>query len=210
MNQIVLRRVIQDHNKSSIVLVVTGLFLTLYFLSGNLFLGKPGYFILTYLDEIFPYLPWTSFIYILMYPVLFWCFFELKSNSNQNRLLYAFVFLSVISNLIFIVYPVVYPRELFPTPYQNEIGVNLLRTIRYLDKPINCFPSLHVSSLFLFTYALWNESKIKFIIALLLSITITISTFTTKQHYVVDALSGLILATIIYYVFWNIVAISDD
>lgn len=210
MNKIVLKPIIKDGNKSIVVISITGLFLLLYFISSAFYIGSPGYFLLSSIDSSIPYLPWTSFIYIMMYPLLFWVFYELKDNTRQNKLFYAFIFLTVISNLIFIIYPVSYPREFFPTPYDNTPGVNLLRTIRFLDKPVNCFPSLHVSSLFLFTYSLWDQSKKKFAICLVFSTLISISTMTTKQHYFMDAVAGFVLATTLYIFFWKVVEIKKE
>lgn len=209
MKKMILKRIINGHNKSAVVLLMTGLFITLYTLSGIFYVGKAGLFLLTPIDEAIPYLPWTSFLYIMMYPTLFWIFYELKHHESQNRLLYAFVFLSIISNIIFILYPVSFPREFYPIPFDNTLGVKILRIVRFIDKPVNCFPSLHVSSLFLFTYALWNESKAKFVVALLVTIAISFSTMATKQHYFTDVLGGILLATILYLFFWTAVEIEN-
>lgn len=208
MNRIVLKCIIQEQNKTSVVLLMTGLFTTFYFLSSVLHLGIPGYFILTQIDHAVPYLPWTSVIYIMMYPLLFWIFYELQNFENQNKLLYSFCILMVISNLIFFMYPVIYPREFYPLPYENNLGVNLLRTIRFIDRPVNCFPSLHVSSLFLFSFSLWTESRKKFFVSLIFTLLISVSTMTTKQHYFLDVIAGIVLSTLIYFFVWNMIEIK--
>jgi len=74
-----------------------------------------------------------------------------------------------------------------------------------LDKNYNAFPSLHVAhSLFILLASIWlfshggNVSPPLLMMLTLLWILLFISTLTTKQHYVFDAVSGAVIG----YIFW--------
>jgi membrane-associated phospholipid phosphatase len=208
MEKIQLKSIVHPHNRTIIILFFTGVYILLYFLSGAFYLGNAGYFMLTPLDHSVPFLPWTSFIYVMLYPFLFHMCFSIKSYENLNKALYAFLFLILSTCLVFILYPVAYPRDFYPLPYENSPGVNLLRVIRFLDRPVNCFPSLHVSNVFLFSFVFWHECKKRFVLFMLISTAISLSTLTTKQHYILDVIGGLTSAAIIYLVIWKMTAVT--
>lgn len=210
MEKIKLKRIIYPHNKTTMILLMAGFYIALYFLSSLFHYGQAGYFALTNIDRSVPFLPWTSFIYVMLYPFLIYMYFEVKCFDNLNKALYAFFFLIVISCGIFVVYPVAYPRDFFPLPFTNSIGVNLLRGIRMLDRPVNCFPSLHVSSVYLFTLAFLHESRKKFWVCFLISTLISASTLTTKQHYIVDVIAGVFFAAVIYFLIWKSTDVHSD
>lgn len=209
MDKIQLKEIVSPHNRAIIILFMTGLYVTLYFASSVFYIGQAGYFMLTPLDHGLPFLPWTSLVYVMLYPFLFYMCFDIKNYQNLNKVLYAFMFLIISSCLIFILYPVAYPREFYPLPYTNNLGVNLLRAVRMLDRPVNCFPSLHVSSVYLFSFAFWHECRKKFAIFMAISTAISLSTLTTKQHYILDVIAGLTLATVIYVLLWNMTTVKS-
>ena len=115
-----------------------------------------------------------------------------------NQILYSFALISMITIVIFQLFPVGYPREFYPLPHVNSPSVNLFYKLRYLDSPMNCFPSLHVSLCFLFSFGHWSESKKVFWVSLIITILISLSTLTTKQHYIADGVAGLILSFTIF------------
>jgi membrane-associated phospholipid phosphatase len=210
MEKIALKKIIGEGNKAMIILFMAGVYLALYFISGAIYIGEAGYFMLTALDHAVPLMPWTSIIYLFIYPFLFIMCYEFEDDNNLNKTLYAYLILIVTSCIIFVIYPVAYPREFYPLSYENSITVNLLRGVRMVDKPVNCFPSLHVSSVFLFTFAFWHESKMKFTVFFKMSTLIALSTLTTKQHYVADVVAGFVLAFIIYKVVWSFTEIKGE
>lgn len=60
---------------------------------------------------------------------------------------------------------------------------------------MNCFPSLHISVAFIAALSCWKQDRVAGGAAFALASLITVSTFFVKQHYVVDAVAGIALAT---------------
>jgi membrane-associated phospholipid phosphatase len=66
------------------------------------------------------------------------------------------------------------------------------------DKPFTCFPSTHVSTSFIAAFTL-IRTRIPFLIFSLLAFLISFSTLAIGQHYIYDALSGVAVATLSFY-----------
>lgn len=87
---------------------------------------------------------------------------------------------------------------LFPVYFQRpHLEVDSLHTwllsLKYLDKPYNHFPSLHVTLSWLAVHASQVSTRGRTGLALL-AVGVSISTVFVKQHYIVDVLAGFILA----------------
>lgn len=158
---------------------------------------------LTWVDQHVPFLPYSVFIYISEYFYFAIVYILLNSYDNINKYLYSFFSLQVLSCTIFMIYPTVYPRGNFPIP--PELPHYLRATwawLRTVDSPGNCFPSLHVSSVYLSAFMFWTDGqKKRFWIFLTWATAVALSTLTTKQHYLADIVSGLALAIFFYGVF---------
>ena len=104
-----------------------------------------------------------------------------------------------------------FPRDLFPLPSGADAGVHAIDAwtrfhiegLRKIDTPLNCAPSLHVSSCFLASYLFLNEQRKKFPFFFTWAILIAFSTLTTKQHYVFDIISGIGLSAVSYLIFYR-------
>ncbi|MBD65551.1 MAG: hypothetical protein CME62_10110 [Halobacteriovoraceae bacterium] len=197
-----LQGLVTHKNKNIYIPLLTMVFLILYSGSGALSIKSAGMLPLSSWESAIPFLPWTIWIYIVFYPLyLIWALYNYQDEVQMNKTLYGFIILTVISCLIFVLFPITYPRSFFPLPLDNDITTLLFRGMRKLDNPSNCLPSLHVGLCYLFAYGLLTESRKKFIIAIASSTLIAISTLTTKQHYFLDILAGFLLSTLIYVFF---------
>ncbi len=195
LGEITLKKMVNNQNKWTIIAFASLIFGILYKLSGAI--SYKNGVILTLLDfeEKIPLIPSTIWIYIVLYPIyLIWSLTTFKDENNMNKLLYSFLLLTLISCAIFISFPLNYPREYYPLLFSETISHKLLQYVRLIDKPSNCFPSLHVGLCFLFAFIHKNESKKRYVISLLISFSIAISTLTTKQHYFYDLVGGFILS----------------
>ncbi len=170
-----------------------------YFTNHNNF-SEPRQLPMTWIDLTTPFIPLSVLIYISEYFYFAFVYILLRHNDNINKYLYSFFFLQCLSCAIFVVYPTIYPRENFPVPSDTPAWLNSIWVwLRQQDAATNCLPSLHVSSVYLSSFAFLSEnSKKKFWIFFIWSTLIALSTLTTKQHYVADIVSGLFLAVVFY------------
>ena len=104
--------------------------------------------------------------------------------------------------LFYVFFPSFYPRESFVDV--STISGWLIEITRSIDGPHNTFPSGHVTFAWLLVFFVSLSQytrKYSWIKVLYFSwaTLISISTLTLKQHFVVDVLSGLALASLSYY-----------
>lgn len=167
---------------------------------------EPQYLPMTYVDRMVPFLPWTVFIYISEYIYFTVIYVTCKDMENLNKYLYSFFFIQLFSCIIFYFWPTIYPRELFPIPAETHPFLKAVWTwLRETDAATNCFPSLHVSSVYLSAFIFRDEQKEKFPLFITWGSLIAISTLPTKQHYIVDVFMGLGLSFVFYYLFHRII-----
>lgn len=141
-----------------------------------------------------PYCIWYLMIFII--PYYLYC----KDKDKFIKYTMAYILCSMIGNIVFISYPSTVTR---PTVTGTDIFSLIAKFIYWIDTPTNCFPSLHcaISMLFiLYTCESKNTNIITKISVCIISILIMLSTLFTKQHVVVDFISGDMLALIVYLI----------
>lgn len=141
-----------------------------------------------------PYCIWYLMIFII--PYYLYC----KDKDKFIKYTMAYILCSMIGNIVFISYPSTVAR---PTVTGTDIFSLIAKFIYWIDTPTNCFPSLHcaISMLFiLYICESKNTNAITKISVCIISILIMLSTLFTKQHVVVDFISGDILALIVYLI----------
>jgi membrane-associated phospholipid phosphatase len=175
----------------------------LYLIANHYPIYSPQLLVLWKWDKMISFLPYTVFIYISEY-ALFVAAYSLSRNyENANKYIYSFIALQTVSALIFWFFPTTYPRELFPLPDSLDwFTYTVFSTLRKVDLPANCCPSLHVSSVYLSSFLFIPEKQWKkFFFFFSWATAVALSTLTTKQHYIVDVITGLIMAVLSYYAF---------
>ena len=141
-----------------------------------------------------PYCIWYLMIFII--PYYLYC----KDKDKFIKYTMAYILCSMIGNIVFISYPSTVAR---PTVTGTDIFSLIAKFIYWIDTTTNCFPSLHcaISMLFiLYICESKNTNIITKISVCIISILIMLSTLFTKQHVVVDFISGDILALIVYLI----------
>lgn len=135
-----------------------------------------------------------SLYYLLMiYPILGRQSYE--ASVQLGRSILAF---SVFAFFIFLLMPV----QIF-RPSDSILGSGLssdaLRFIYTIDEPYNCFPSLHVLHSWIIAIHFSRQKQewaiIRFSL-LLAAAGVTFSTVIVRQHYVLDVVSSLVLASV--------------
>ena len=184
--------------------------LILYQLTNRIHLIEPKLLPFTPVDHAMPFLPWTVWIYFTEYAFFVYAYFFMKDLRLVTRYYYAYMTILLVSEIIFVLYPVTYPRADFPAigDSVHVTAMNFLRT--YMDAPANCLPSLHVSSCYISSLCFWQESRTRCILLCLWSTFVAVSTMTTKQHYFVDVWTALLLTGICYWFFFHKARLDGD
>lgn len=152
------------------------------------------------LDHALPVLPAWTLIYGSLYFAIFLPMVVIRGEGHIRRTMWAFVMVWVVGIVGWVFYPTVLPR---PSP--AAIGGGFcswtLRIAYSWDAPYNCFPSLHVAQSYLAALTCNLVSRGIGRAALVWATLIAVSTLFTKQHYVVDVVSGALIAGAAYLVF---------
>jgi membrane-associated phospholipid phosphatase len=172
----------------------------LYYITNHFPIVTPVLLPMGWIDLNTPFMPWTVLIYMSEYFYFAFVYILLRREDNINKYLYSYFFAQIVACFIFIVYPVTYPRELFPIPTDIPLWLQGMWTwLRTADAPTNCLPSLHVTSVYLSAFAFITDKQKKlFWVFFIWSTLIALTTLTTKQHYLVDIITGIMLASFCY------------
>lgn len=170
---------------------------------GLLYLGVqkfegPAHDVKCRLDDRIPFWQPGVFVYVLWYPLI--AVFPLFL-FDGNRELYVLYILSiivdiVISSIVYLAYPTSFQR---PEPSKKGAGklVSILHVCNYKGK--NCMPSMHCSMCFIiafFSALCVSEQVLLYGGFFLLSMAIIASTVLTKQHVIIDVITGLLAAVL--------------
>lgn len=148
-------------------------------------LREPTELTMTAIDRAMPFVPELLPLYVGYLAYYFATVGRLKTNEEVTRVFYATHLQLLVSLVVFILYPVRMPRELFYT----EASYGWADTFwRWFDAPNNCLPSLHASNVMLLMHV--NAVKPHRVVWLALGAAIVASTLFVKQHYAVDIAAG--------------------
>lgn len=180
------------------------------YLGSNRWHAAPMHLPLTPLDTWVPFLPASGWLYASVYALLLWAFVVVDGLDRATRLLYALTAVQVVAALVFVFFPIVYPRELVALPAGTwPIHADLVAFWRRIDSPANCLPSLHVTTCLLSLIAFRTGPARRWLPAAALLAALSIaSTLTFKQHYAVDLVAGLVLSGIAHRVFFRSPALA--
>ena len=158
----------------------------------------------TAIDRAVPFIPYTVLVYVTLHLVFIVTYVFSQDMDNLSRYFYGFIFQQTVAVLIFWFWPTTYPRDLFPIDHSqlDSFTFAVFSGLRSIDAPTNCLPSLHVSSVFLAALVFRHEQTEKFKFMITWAVLISISTITTKQHYIVDVIGGIALTCFTYWCFF--------
>lgn len=194
--------VIELKNKWWVASISYASFVLLYTLTGNLHLQPPAMLSPSLIDRAIPFLDWTVWIYHSQFLLLALNIALLKNRENLSRVFYALNFASLLSFLIFFIYPTTIPR--MPL---DDAGLTrtALATLYAIDAPTNCFPSLHISLAWLSAAGVWREYGKRGAAIIMWTLLISVSTMTTKQHFFIDVAGGLAVVVLSQFLVGKIV-----
>jgi membrane-associated phospholipid phosphatase len=173
---------------------VSGLTILGCYGTAKLWSEDPSMLPLTALDRAIPFVPETVWIYgtVTWACLVAWL---LVPNAIEARRLYLSIAVSTaVCTLAFIAFPTTFPRELYPLEPASASARELL-DLRSADDPDNCFPSLHVALAWSVALSFRRETHGPWLViaALVWAALVSVTTLTTKQHYVADVPAGLLV-----------------
>lgn len=158
-------------------------------------LSTPTVLPLSVIDKSIPFVPWTFLIYLSEYLLIVITIISIKElNKFKSFAQLSFGVLFFIGP-IFILWPTTYPRPPYPAN-ETAMVAFAMNLVAKVDMPTNCLPSLHVATTSVAVYSLRHLRKWLPLFACW-GLAIFGSTLTTKQHYVVDVLAGLMAAILV-------------
>lgn len=187
----------------AVIILTVCLCLSIYLFFNHLLSDSPAHTLpFTHLDYHIPFIPSFFFIYITYIPFCVFSCYILKNKENFALAIYTFISYAILSSIIYVWYPTIYPREDFFLPENiSSITQRLSNIVRYVDCSTTCFPSAHAGYCFIAAYIVLKEQKEKWLLIAPWGFLIIISTLTTKQHCLIDLIGGIVIsyALLLFY-----------
>lgn len=199
--KVLLEKFIDKYNLSEIKWLDLSWFIILPLISVNYSISaaiaKNGVDLSTWLDKKIP------FVATFIYPYIYWYIYIFIGSIfilSKDRRKYIRTLLGIYIGMC-ICYVVYYffTVQIYRPIVVNKGLSNILVNIIYgADKPVNCFPSLHVlNTYFIMRYTKKDYGKRWYLYTQGMGILIILSTLFIKQHFIVDGIASIILAEIV-------------
>ena len=177
--------------------IMVGLVAALYYPASILTEGRSVDLTTTF-DAIIPFVPWTWWVYFPHYVfALTVTTVVLPDLRVVLRSFLAILLSQTISSLCYLILPSTYPRpsEVGEADAITTAAVSWFWTT---DPPNNTFPSTHVANACLAAFGAWHSRHPVRWYAALAAAGVFVTVHTAKQHYWVDAVGGVLLATLAF------------
>lgn len=144
-------------------------------------------------EKDLPFVPVLIFAYLLIYAFLATSYLAVDDLSYFKKIVKSFFILITIHYVFFLVFPVRYSLRPVVDEHQGFVE-NLVVFYYWVDLPYNCFPSMHISNVFLISFFLQRYRKFWGRILVPLACLVAVSVVLVKQHYIADVVAGLLVA----------------
>jgi hypothetical protein len=148
------------------------------------------------LDNVVPFVPEWVFVYLTVYPFFMLPLLYVEDTRRLLVLDIAQVLALLVSYLTFVVFPVAIVR---PAVVPHDLATHALAIVQGRDPPWNCFPSTHCTACTVAALALLDENRWLGVWGLVSTAAICVSTVMTRQHFVLDAVTGVLLGGGLYF-----------
>jgi hypothetical protein len=180
--------------------MILGLFAVAYwvfYVIPNFFSTGPAFELpLLWIDRWVPFLPWSFLVYTSDYFVFAIAILALSRKDEFHSFARLMFGILIICGAFFYFYPTTYPRPPYPD-HQHWFVESVMNFVANADTPRNCFPSMHVALTAGATWALRVKGPKIFLLFTLWSLAVFASTLSTKQHYFLDILGGLVVTSVV-------------
>lgn len=194
-----LERIEEQKRKAIYVALLVLYWVGGYFAINSLSQGREFSIMHSIVDRWIPFVPQWIYIYMAIWLVIFSPLLIVKDFPTFRQLVMAYVFVFSVSFLVFLIYPV---KMIRPMIAPQDFSTRMVAVLYSVDKPFNCFPSIHVSGIFLSALVCLRVRWKAGIFILIGAILISLAALYTKQHYFVDILGGVVVALVGYDIFF--------
>lgn len=148
-------------------------------------------------DYSIPFIPVFIFGYTLVYLSVVLLYFTMKDMQEFRRTIVAYLLITTVHYIFFLLFPV---KLDFRADFSGLSGLSVEATKLYyfIDKPYNCFPSLHVAYSTLAVMCSWKNHHFMRIVFLVMAVIVAISVVFVKQHYMLDVVTGALSGILLY------------
>lgn len=148
---------------------------------------------LTAFEQRLPLLPWTVAIYNTLALALIAAGLFAPDWARARRLFLSCGLVAAVCFFVFTFAPTHYPRALYPLPPDGGWATAWLSWVRGHDLPSSCLPSMHVALAWALALSVCEYGRGMRLFVLLWAAAVSVSTLTTKQHYLLDVAAGAAL-----------------
>ncbi len=166
--------------------------------------AKGAHDVTIFLDSLIPFNEWFIIPYVFWYLYIFGILLVLAYCNEKiyYKLLFSILIGMFVCFAIYYIYPTTVPR---PEVVPDNLLKKAVLIIYGNDRPVNCFPSIHMLDTILLTMFTLKYGKglLMRFSSVAMCILIYMSTWFTKQHSVLDAVASTVLGTILFLIFEN-------
>lgn len=171
-----------------------------YYLIGLTYDPSRGHSLMTRFDEAIPFLPQFMWAYEGVYTFLLFPMFVVRCQRLFRRVAWAYFWVATVSLVIWALYPV---TAIGLRPDVTNLATDSFHTwglrVNYaLDPPLNLFPSLHVAIATLAALCAGKARPLWGAWGAVGTGAICLAVVFVKQHFVADAVAGVLLAAACY------------
>ncbi|MBR5730707.1 MAG: phosphatase PAP2 family protein [Firmicutes bacterium] len=150
------------------------------------------------IDRAIPVVPFFILLYVLCFPqwAVSWIMIGREDRRTCFRLAKADIIAKIICLILFIVYPTIIER---PSIETADFFSWALKFVYSVDRPYNCFPSIHMLASWICMRAALKLKKpgtAYKAVMVLITVMCAFAVVLTKQHYVIDVPAGILAAEI--------------
>ena len=147
-------------------------------------------------EEQIPFMVPFILGYCLVYGSFALIYFTVPSWEVFKKVAWGFFWVTTVHYFIFVLYPV---KMIWRPEIANPTNVFewIARFFFYLDRPFNCFPSLHVAYPTMAAVLSYRFIPKLFKIYVVMAVLTAVSVVVIKQHYILDAVGGALVAIVV-------------
>lgn len=144
-------------------------------------------------EALIPFVPAAFYFYLLAYLIPLMLMF-ISDIATLKKIMLTFIAASLFHYVIFLVWPISYTLRPVVPATASSSTLWLLHFFHQIDTPLNSFPSIHVSFVYMTYYFLKKYRPALAPFGHLMAYAVALSTLFVKQHYILDVLGGLTVA----------------